>query len=319
MAVFLAAPVTLSISATAAFTDVDVSANVPSGATGVLLLVVNTEAANNRIGLRKNGSTDNRTQFGGFSNHCAAAVGVDANRLFEVFVDDNLTQTLYLIGYTTDDAVFFTNGINKSTGTTAAWVDVDVSGDTGVDTAIGVYVEIQDTTGSGNGWGLRKNGSTDNRVAINNDPRHQWAAIGVDGSEIFEQQIEATSVDLWLLGYQISGASFNTNALDRILATTGGYASLTALPANSIGALYEIWKPGANNRTVALRAAGDTNDPNFTVRVDSHIFRYSACDGNQTVEGKISATDADFFEIGNYTVIPGIVDSGSLMLLGAGS
>jgi hypothetical protein len=319
MAVFFGSPIDITPGTTGSWTDIDLSVDVPMGATGVLLLCVNAEGANNVIGLRKNGSTDNRTQFGGFSNHHGGAIGIDANRIFEAFIADAATQIIWLVGYTTDDAVFFTNAIDKSTGTSGAWVDTDISADTGGDTAIAAYLEMI-ATGTGDGWGLRKNGSTDNRVAAANDPRHTWAVIGVDESEIFEQQVEGPSLDIFLVGYQMSGASFDTNAPDRSLSTTGSYVDLTALPAGSMGGVYEVWKAGANQRTAALRAKGDSADPNYTLRVGSHVWRWSACDASQLVQGKISNADVDFFEIGSYAAAsPGAPAAKTLMLLGVGS
>ena len=61
MAITFVTPVALTLSTSAAWTDADVSAYVPAGATGVILHLTNIyTSADLPIGLRKNGSTDNR-------------------------------------------------------------------------------------------------------------------------------------------------------------------------------------------------------------------------------------------------------------------
>ena len=62
------------------WTDVDVSAHIPSGATGVILHVQNVGGSQIAVGFRKNGSTDDRTTtLYHDSSHMWCAIGVDTN------------------------------------------------------------------------------------------------------------------------------------------------------------------------------------------------------------------------------------------------
>ncbi|MCK9320234.1 hypothetical protein, partial [Methanoculleus sp.] len=68
----------------------DVSAIVPANATGVILHLYNDNGTTDyTIGFRKNGSTDNRTTLFGAANNMWCAIGVDANRIFEIYASNN--------------------------------------------------------------------------------------------------------------------------------------------------------------------------------------------------------------------------------------
>jgi len=133
-------------------------------------------------------------------SHLWGHVGVDSSRIFEYYAGSTLMK-LWVVGYFTSDAVFFDNAVDKSLSSTSAWTDIDISSDTGADTAIGAYFEMTKTAQT-QGWGFRKNGSTDNRPEDGSNQRHIWIAIGVDGSEICEGFIESTSTDFYLNGHQ---------------------------------------------------------------------------------------------------------------------
>ena len=90
-------------------------------------------------------------------------VGVDSSRTFQVYTQDSTSIKLYLIGYTATGVTFLDNRIDKTPGTADSWQDVDISSDTGGDTAIAAIV-----AGFGNGgsdeFGLQKPATTpDNR------------------------------------------------------------------------------------------------------------------------------------------------------------
>lgn len=279
---------------TGSFTDVDVSAYIPAGSVGVILHVDNP----GNYGVRKNGSTDNRAAVGTSSN-CWVFVGVDSSLIFEI---NRAGGNVYLLGYfAADEAAFFTNATDKSTGTTGSWVDVDISADTGADTALLALIETYNTNGaSGNSCGYRKNGSTDNRTTLDgtNDD-HAWCFAGCDGSEIFEQQISSTNIDTYLTGYMTARVTSNTNGTDRTSGGTNGvYNDLTALPAGAIAGLYE--GSTAITRSIAYRENGAPED-----LYGSHrgIFAIVKCDASRIIEAKVSGA-ASTFELGYLTAIP---------------
>lgn len=300
-AVFLTTPVDVSLGSTGAWTDIDISGQTgyTSSVVGVLIEVINTGTASRAVGLRKNGSTDNRiTAITGDTNgkHYVAAIGVDGSGILEGYIA-NVDTDFWLVGYLfSGDAVFFTNAVDKSTGTTSSWVDMDISGDTGGNTAIGAYIEMS-SAGTRN-TSLRKNGSTDDRRNVATG-QHDWMYCGVDGSEILEQWISVNDADNYLVGYQITGATFHTNATDRSTATTGAYEDVAALPSGAVGGIYEIYNTSGAAGRYNLRTNGGSDDRYYNV--NRHSWHIVGVDGSQLCEQKIANTGIDLFELGYYS------------------
>ncbi len=280
--------------------DVDVSAHIPAGSTGALLHCVNTGTVYSYyLGLRKNGSTDDRNEAIYQDTHSWAAIGVDASRIFEARIygpaGSNPTDViLYLVGYTKAGVTFFTNAYDKSLGVTGSWQGIDCS--TEAPNAIGLIFEVR-TTDVGAVWpnfGLRKNGSTDNRT--NGTWQHNTfgVIVGCDNSQIVGGYISNTIVDFFLVGYITDGATFNTNATDVSLSSTGSWIDLSALPTNSGVALIEV----VGNVKFGLRKNGSAEDIyHWSVY---HPWAFVECDSTCLIEGKISTTAGDFFLVG-YT------------------
>lgn len=294
----LAAPVDLAITTTGSWVDADISGQTGYSAdvVGVELLIVVTGSSNRNIGVRKNGSTDNRTGLllgypGG--TLVGARIGVDSSGIFEAYVSDVDTD-VYLVGfYESDDAVFFTNGVDKSQNTTGSWVDTDISSNTGSDTAIAAFFEYS-TSANLIGM-LRPNGSTDSRLTYNTGV-HNFLVTGVDGSEICEQYINNSAVDFILNGYLTGGGTFHTNATNRSTATTGSYVDITALPAGATAGVYDCWNQSSVPTRYGLRTGGTSYDIYRGPYLRAH--HVVPCDGSGVVQQKIAGTDADLYELG---------------------
>ena len=300
MATFIT-PVDITPTSFDAWVDADLSAYLPAGATGAILRIVDyiTGPDAFAIGARKNGSTDNRIGVAPFSTVNNFSIGVDGSRIVELYLaTGTVPGVVWLDGYYTTDAVFATNGTDKSTANTGVWEDVDISGDTGADTAIGAILEYVGSATTSVTIGLRKNGSTDNRVT--HGEVHAVFIIGVDGSEIFEQQIGTTAADIFLVGYIKSNAVFNTNATDRSLGSTGAWTDLTALPSGAIGGIYETIGSEATTEEMGLRANGSAEAIIFRFR---HAWPVVKCDASQLVEHYIESTAVDLFEVGYFITI----------------
>jgi hypothetical protein len=72
-------------------------------------------------------------------SHLWGHVGVDSSRIFEYYAGST-SMKLWVVDYSTSDAVFFDNAVDKSLSSSSAWTDI--SSDTGADTAIGAYFEM---------------------------------------------------------------------------------------------------------------------------------------------------------------------------------
>lgn len=279
----------------AAWVDADVSAYIPTGATGVILHINNTTAAYN-IGFRKNGSTDNRINSIRADEHFWAAIGVDSNRILELYLGSTTYTTVYLVGYFTDEAVFFTNAVDKSLTVTSTWTDIDISADTGTDTAIGAIFEVVHIANGYRWYDFRKNSSTDNFSGGSNDVKsHNGVIVGVDANEICEAIIESTDVDFFLVGYVTKDMVFNTNATDMSLSTTGAWTDLTALPSGATGAFFNV-PIGAD--AFGLRQNGSTEN---IVNTYPHAWAMVAADSNGLIEGYSTWGLVKFYMVGYTT------------------
>lgn len=316
--VYLAAPVDVTPVSFAAWVDVDAAAaGVPAGASGVIVHISKTGAAD-AFGLRKNGSTDNRIanfNDGGVGSHFWAAIGVDGSGLFEAYLGTTGLWTVYITGYFSGgEESFFTNAVDKSLGTANIWTDVDISGDTGGDTAVGAIFEINGTS-SAQTMGFRNNGSTDDRrqpFAV-----RKWAFVGVDGSEICEHQMSSVNVDIFLIGYWKTGATFTTNGTDRSTATTGSYEDVAALPVGAVGGVYEFNGVGGTyGPDHALRKNGASDDIYSNTR---KAWGLVECDGSRITEQKLSDASMDLFEMGYLTAPPAAAAARTLAALGVGT
>ena len=189
--------------------------------------------------------------------------GLDGNRVFEAYTNSTGVKT-YLLGYTLDGVKFFTNRIAKSIAVTAVWTDVDISADTGAETAIGAIFTAVNVNPSNAQFGLRRKGSIDDHYSDLRGEQATLGLVGVDASENAQQKIESTDVDLYLIGYVTHGAVFFTNAVPKLATTAGSYedvditAELGGDRAN--GAFVEHHLSTNTRRLMALRPNGATDE-----------------------------------------------------------
>ena len=291
MAVTWITPVDITGTSTG-FVDRDVSAYCPAGTTGIIVQV--KVAANyENLGARCNGSTDNRVRYHYKSNQWIL-VGVDANRIAEISLSNTTNQKIALVGYFGSESVFNVNAVDKSLSATGAWTDIDISGDT-TGTSIIAFFEVNKTNDTGYAYGFRKNGSTDARVGnIRTYDSKKWVSIGVDANEILEGYTANAAVDFYLQGYATTGFTVNTNAPNLSLSSTGSWIDLTALTAGATGGFFEI-NAGYDGCTYGLRKNGSAAD--LYDEPSEHCWGASECDASRIVEGRISDTTIDFFEI----------------------
>jgi len=281
--------------------DVDVSASVPSGATGVILHINNSIASGDyALGFRKNGSTDNRTNNLQEYLHMWTVIGVDSSRILEMYIGNTTYIDIYLVGYFTSEAVFFTNATDKSFSTYNTWIDIDISSDTGSDTAIGAFIETIETGNGFRYYGFRKNGSTDNLTGGATDVRsHVMGIAGTDGSEIFEGYAETNTVDFFLTGYMTAGAVFYTNATDVSPGSTTTWTDFSALPSGANGGIYQTL--GIITYDYGLRKNGSSES---ILYANPHAFAIVEADTSRIVEGyREHSTYNLLYEIGYTTTL----------------
>lgn len=211
---FLKTPFDITPSTTASWVDVDVSDYVSASATGAIVIIKNTAltgaGSSLDVGIRMNGSTDATFELV-YSNMMYVVIGLDNDDIFEAYAENDKIQFL-IAGSTEAESAFWTNALqHEMSVSTGVWEDIDISSDTGGDTAIGVYGYCAFNQ---NGRGVRKNGSTDDRHAA------MWGAgfvIGVDGSEIYEGYADTASSPrstYYNTGYITQNVTLDTNATE---------------------------------------------------------------------------------------------------------
>lgn len=288
------------------WTDVDISSYIPAGASGVILHIVNNHPSTSQaFGCRKNGSTDERLTSIGAASHVWLSIGVDENRIFDGRANPTYTD-IYVVGYyTSSEAVFFTNAIDKSLSTTDAWTDIDIASDTGANTAIAAIFEVVNTTASN--VGLRKKGNTDNLYS-SSSPKHFGYVVGVDASEVCQGYISNTNADFFLVGYLKSSAVFPDAQTNLSLGSTGSYYDLTAFPGGATCGFIMV-KTALTAYKYALRENGSEDDSYYDA--EYYCQAIVKCDVNELVEGKIENAATDFYLVGY-----GVVNSQTLSLSG---
>ena len=305
---YLDTPVDLTPVTTGSYVDVDASAYIPSGATGVILQVHNPSGSDYAYGARKNGSTDTWMDSSSWTGYRTSwsflMVGVDSNRIFEVYTENTAVKT-YLVGYTGQGVTFFTNAVSKATATTAGWVDVDISSDTGAETALAAIFIMKETSGTAASFGLRKKGSTDEFYYDMHKGGAEAYIVGLDANEVAQQKIENAALDLYLQGYVTGGAVLFTNATDKSTGTKDSYqdvditADIGSNDAN--GAIVDTFVTDNSAREVAVRKNGATYD--YYDRA-GHVSALVAIDENDIFEQKVSDVKRDLYLLG-YTLDPG--------------
>jgi len=292
-------PVEVTPDETGKWDTCDVSAHIPAGATGVILHCVNTHTFSARyLGLRKNGSTDDRHPDVWHKTHCWAMIGVDASRIFEAYIENTTNNDIWLVGYTMSGVTFATNADDMSLGVTGSWQPIDCF--TEAPSAIGLIFEI-DGLGYSDQFGLKKNGSSDDRKYDVMYHSCFGVVIGCDASQICEGYIASTNTNFYLLGYITDGVTFNTNATDLSLGSTGTWLDLTALPDESpVMGIIEVTSHTSVG-SYGLRENGSGEDIYFWATW--HPWGIVKCDASRIIEGKISTTNVDFFLVGYATAV----------------
>ena len=294
-AVFLSTPQEIAPSSTGGWYDVDCSSYVSASAVGVILRLADHDIDTNyNIGARKNGSSDDIHTDVANTSHIHKCVGLDASKILELYREADSCH-IFIIGYFESGYVCLTNRIDKSLTTTGSYVDIDISSDTGTDTATVAFIEVIGTTAQ-SGY-LRKNGSTDSKSSyISALQRNTVWFVGVDGSEILEGAITSTGIDFFLTGYCTDNSLVaETNETDVSLSDTAVWTDLPTLATGAIGAVYRAKNSSSSSAyAMGLRPNGVTGWDTRGIYYSNHQH-FPMGSASQIVEGYIYNTSVDFF------------------------
>jgi hypothetical protein len=293
----LTAPVKMSVDL-ATWTDVDVSEYVPTGATGVILHLNNRASVPARdYAFRKKGSTDDLSDKEiAPTSHLWAMVGIDENRVFQAYLQDNNQMDVWLVGFTATGVVFFDNAYLKSIGGNDAWLDVDLSAELPGD-AIGVIIDCVNTNLTINsGYGFRKDGSTTAKVFPGTPGKgHSFVIVGCSGAQVIEAytSVEFANLQIRIVGYVTQGAVFPTNPTEYTLSGAGAWEDLdaSAQAPSALMLFFHIFSSAAS-RDYGLRKNGSGEE--ICPDVGQLAYGFIPCDSGQVVEAQVSDLGVTF-------------------------
>lgn len=267
--------------------SISLSALLPPDTVALFLHIVAVDSSEN-IGLRKPGSPDARTQWMPGSSHIWAVVGVDTGISFEAYLGDNLSQSVYLVGYmTAESGVMFDSGVSQS-GTNWTWVEKDLSA-----ICPGAIAVVFELLTDGMFWGVRPHGSTQDRYQAGCG--HSWGVIGCDENQHIDYYKSTASQALYIIGYITRDAVFPLNAEDISLSITGAYLGIDLSGKNAELAFIDVL--GLANQKYALREAGSAENIYRNLE-GQHNWGIIGVSDAGFIEGKIQATDVDFWLVG---------------------
>jgi len=194
--------------------------------------------------------------------------------------------------------------VEVTPGSASSWVDVNCSSYI-ASGATGVVFHVVNTNGSTDyNCGYRKNGSTDWYYSSMYLLTHTWGLIGVDADRTFEAYVgSTTSIDLYLVGYTMSGVTFQTNATDKSLVSTLTWTDIncSVQAPSAIGLIFHQYYPSVSDVRVGMRKNGSTDARITYVYKGTCPYMMIGCDGSQIAEGYISSASQDFYLVGYVT------------------
>jgi hypothetical protein len=307
---FAVSPVNVSPTPSAGvYQTVDISPYVPAGevASGALVWVLGTTSAEYDYRIRKKGSTDDRSGVienddGQGPGITQIAVGVNAANEFEVELENSSTE-FWLVGvYLENEAVFFTDAVRiPSPG--SSFTTVDLSGDTGTDTAtMAFYTGLQGTqTG---GYSARAVGEPGDRNANLFGSDLRGFHIPLSANEQFEH-ITATWLSAWIHGYHKDYFVKRSSELDVTPAGTGSYEPIdlsAEIPLAANGVYVRLYSNSDNEHVATARRAG-SNDTTLEGEISTQQTAWVPVSQDGKIEYKRDNTSGRIALMG-YTTDP---------------
>ncbi len=289
--------------------DVDVSAHIPVGSTGVVLDIHNTHATNEyKVDVREKGSTDVDYTNGRVYHlaHFYAAIGVDANRVFQAIIESTDIK-IYLCGYADSKVAFFTNYKDYTpVAGLSAWRDADVSADVSAD-ATGVILKMVNPFETNYIQDARKKGSIEDYTA---DGRvygygHIYILVGIDANKKFQYWLPTGGLKQYLVGYCEPPVDFYTNGVDVTPAIAGSWQDVDLsdkLKADAEGAILRIRNTSAifplYQGEVREKDSSDDRHATADVILQGQIGALVGVDANKVCQAYIENTAVKIYLYG---------------------
>lgn len=265
--------------------------SLPATASGVMLIIRNTDASTQTYGFRKPGSADSRTGTIVSKAQYTAFVGLNANREISYYLSDSDVQ-VWLAGYFELDAVFFDNGIQQSIVQSGQWNIIDLSAVVPVSAKF-VILEVIDISESTNEFGAQPGGGGPNDIR-NPIKYHLWAIVSLDASRQYDLYGNSGSHQVFLMGYVTGGSQKQNVTPDITPAGSDSFEDIDLTsntpPPRVTGAIVLLdWylRDEHAEKRYAIRKNGSTDDWTTNTELRGLVYYPVGIDGGDIFEIKI--------------------------------
>ena len=180
------------IAAISAWTDLNVSAVVPSNAIAVIVKFAVTENVPHVLGFRKPGSENNLIALGASSSF---VVGCSTSQIIQYYMESSTLEKIYIAGYVLS-GVEITSSATQLIAGNGVWQEIDLS--TVVDSEA-TMVLLEDNSQSD--WGARKLFGTDPGDDTYYPARHTCLLIALDTNKKIHVKQPNTEQNIYLIGW----------------------------------------------------------------------------------------------------------------------
>jgi hypothetical protein len=138
-------------------------------------------------------------------------VGLDANSMFEYFIDSaapNVYDTIRLVGYMEDVGTWMSSPSADVSGSVLdSWIARDITAETSADASVAfVTINYEYPAGIYRSADIRAIGSSDDQFSYalqrGNLGSNIFYIVGIDDSQVFETKIDSTYININVVGYQ---------------------------------------------------------------------------------------------------------------------
>jgi hypothetical protein len=295
-------PVDVAPGTTGSWQTIDLSTHVESGNTaGALIRVVNTSGSEYEWGTRAPGSSFSVTGVIEDTGQDWAFAAVDSNDDAEVYIGNSAVE-LWLYGYVkSDEGGYISSPPDITTTNVNQWEDVDISSDTGTDTATVAFVHTLVPSGEVAGQvGFRPNGSSKDDIVNSSYTSGDYKAdlMVCDANEVFEAY-RGGVCEMYLMGYLTQDVT-DTSEADVSIGTSGSYTDIDLSSHMGSGDDFAmLWLHPSNNTEYKwdVRPKGSTKEEYWDVLRGSTGWTFT--DSNQVIQEKVENTACDTYVFGS--------------------
>ena len=305
----------ISLTTTASWQDIDLSAYVPPGTTGAVVEVVNTVNTNDLSGVVR-GKEDTRDYMSNPLFEAMAAethrwqiVKVDSNRLIQGYIE-NVAIDFKLRGYTLgSDPSYFANPPDITPATKGQWETIDVSAYVDAD-ADGVILLVDSTNNKGKKYAIREVGSIFLAAGPDKHEIGEYSntmyLVGINAADRFQAWLgEVLTIKIYLVGQTKKSVVYNLEDVAVADPATGSWQELDAntynVPTEANGLFLRAGALIANNKKLGFRHGDSTDDWNGNVGRNTHLLAGTGIRADDVWDEYMEDTKTEVF-IAAYTV-----------------